>query len=227
MNSQLNKNKPDCPLCKSDDNVHFFVDKFRSYLKCRVCALIFVPPRFYVSPEDEKSRYEEHNNDAGDKGYRNFLKRIVTPVQDRFAIGANGLDFGCGPTQVLAEMLENKGFEMEVYDPIYARDKAVFESGFDFVVSTEVVEHLRRPMFEIKRLISLLKEGGMLALMTRLYDKSISFRGWHYKNDRTHICFYSLETFRWLSRELDIRCELFASDILVFDTRKQFRTFNV
>ena len=32
-------------------------------------------------------------------------------------------------------------------------------------------------------------------------EGAAAFRSWSYKNDLTHICFYSPETFRWLGRE--------------------------
>jgi 2-polyprenyl-3-methyl-5-hydroxy-6-metoxy-1,4-benzoquinol methylase len=149
-----------------------------------------VTSEFHVSRENEKARYEEHNNDPNDIGYRNFLARIAVPIRERFQSGASRLDFGCGSTAVLADILTENGFEMEIYDSFYETDKSVLNKRFDFVVSTEVVEHLSKPLEVFKKLFSLLKVGGTHAVMRCLYEDSIDFENWHYKNDCTHICFY-------------------------------------
>ncbi len=206
-----------CLLCLSAKNNFFFEDKFRAYRCCNVCSIIFVPKAFHVSKKSEKARYEEHNNDPDDIRYRDFLERIAVPIRERFEIGAKGLDFGCGPTPLLAEIFTEDGFEMSVYDPFYAENKSVLDEKYDFIVSTEVVEHLNNPMREFKRLFAMLKQNGVLAIMTRLYDDSIDFKTWHYKNDRTHICFYSIETFNWLADQIGVSYAQVEKDIFVFE----------
>jgi hypothetical protein len=175
-----------------------------------------VPISFHVSKDDEKARYEEHNNDADDPGYRQFLERITEPIKEHFQIGASGLDFGCGPTTLLADILKKDGFEMEVFDVFYETDISVLDKKYDFIVSTEVVEHLSNPLREFKRLFSMLESDGVLAVMTRLHDDSIDFKTWHYKNDRTHIGFYSIETFDWLANYLGVNYAQVESDIFIF-----------
>lgn len=220
MTSNQEKTSAACLLCDSNECEPFFEDKFRSYLCCRECSLIFVPSEFHVSPESEKARYEEHNNDPEDAGYRAFLERIAIPVRERFEKGARGLDFGSGPTPLLAKILTDSGFEMKVYDPIYAPDPEMLEKRYDFVVTTEVVEHLKTPLAEFKKLFSLIGHDGMLAVMTRPFDETVDFRGWHYKNDRTHICFFSEATFDWLSGELVESYIRVENDIFVFDRKR-------
>ncbi len=208
-----------CLLCYSKDHELFFKDKFRAYRRCNVCSILFVPTKYYISRKSEKARYEEHNNDPDDIRYREFLERIAEPIRERFAIGASGLDFGCGPTPLLADILAEDGFEMEIYDSFYETDKAVLDKKFDFIVSTEVVEHLSKPLAEFEKLFSMLKDDGILAVMTQLHDDSIDFKTWHYKNDCTHICFFSIETFDWLAKHLDITYAQVESDIFVFETK--------
>jgi len=205
-----------CLLCDSYNKEFFLRDKFRDYFRCSNCSLIFVPRQFHVSREKEKARYEEHNNDEHDKGYRDFITRIVEPIKGRLTEGGSGLDFGCGPTPLLAKVFREEGFAMEVYDSFYEVDKTVLGKKYDFVVSTEVLEHLGNPLNEIKDLFSLLQPGGILAIMTLPFDSSVYFRGWHYKNDSTHICFYSVETFDWLSAHLGITYERIGKDIFIF-----------
>lgn len=172
---------------------------------------------------DEKARYDEHQNDGEDLGYRGFLSRMVAPIARRCSAGARGLDFGCGPTPVLADMLRESGFSMDIYDPFYWPDRRVLDGSFDFVVCTEVLEHLRQPLAVFRQLLSLLATGGVLALMTRPYVEAVEFSSWHYKNDRTHIGFYSLATFDWLSRKFDLDYRQLEDDIFVFEPRAILR----
>lgn len=223
MESDTEKDVIKCLLCASENHEFFFRDKFREYRRCSECSLLFVPTEFHVSLENEKARYEEHNNDAGDLRYRRFLERIALPIRERFDAGAHGLDFGCGPTPLLAEILREDHFEMDVYDLFYAPDKSVLGREYDFIVSTEVVEHLGKPLREFEKLLSMLNPGGMLAVMTRPFDSSIDFKTWHYKNDRTHICFFSMQTFDWLSKHLRIKYRQVEHDIFVFETDGQGR----
>jgi 2-polyprenyl-3-methyl-5-hydroxy-6-metoxy-1,4-benzoquinol methylase len=167
--------------------------------------------------KNEKVRYEKHNNDADDLGYREFLERIAVPIRERFAKGSSGLDFGCGPTILLADILKEDGFAMEVYDSFYETDISVLQAKYDFIVSTEVVEHLRYPLQEFQMLLAMLKENGVLVVMTQIYDDSIDFKIWHYKNDRTHIGFYTVETFDWLAKKLGVKYTQVENDIFVFE----------
>ncbi len=205
-----------CTLCGLQNNSFFFRDKFREYQKCNVCSIIFVSSKYHVSRIEEGARYEEHNNDPNDKGYRDFLSQIAKPINEYFPNGANGLDFGCGPTPLLAQILGELGFEMDVFDPFYAIDKSVFDRDYDFVVSTEVFEHLSKPLIEIRKLLEIIKPDGLLAIMTLPYTESIDFHKWHYKNDATHICFYTIETFDWLSNHLDISYDQVGNNIFIF-----------
>ena len=148
------------------------------------------------------------------------MTRIVAPIKARFPNEGRGLDFGCGPTPLLVRVLEEEGFKMEVYDSFYETDRAVLDQKYDFVVSTEVLEHLSDPLNVIKKLLSLIRSNGVLAIMTLPFDSSVEFQGWHYKNDATHICFYSIETFNWLSEPLGITYEQIGKDIFVFEKEK-------
>ncbi|MCB1025151.1 MAG: class I SAM-dependent methyltransferase [Acidobacteria bacterium] len=206
----------ECPICSPSYHQFFFRDKFREYFRCSNCSLIFVPPEFHPTRPNEKARYEEHNNDPDDQGYREFLERIVPPIKERMPKGARGLDFGCGPTPLLADMLTENGYLMEIYDSFYETERKVLERSYDFIVSTEVLEHLSQPLSELQKLLSILKPGGIIAIMTLPFDSSIDFSGWHYKNDPTHICFYSAETFDWLAAHLGLTYERVENDIFIF-----------
>jgi hypothetical protein len=204
-----------CPLCGSTRTQEYLEDKVRSYNRCSRCDLVFVPPAHFLSPEEEKRVYDMHENNPADAGYRQFLSRLHGPMSERLPAGASGLDFGSGPGPTLSLMFEEQGHAMCIYDPFYAPDNSIFERRYDFITATEVVEHLHRPGFELDRLWSLLHPGGLLGLMTKRLDDRHDFAAWHYKNDPTHVVFFSRRCFEWLSAGWGTRPVFPADDVVI------------
>lgn len=210
----------DCPLCGADASSDYHRDHRRPYRQCARCRLVFVPSEHYLSRDAERAEYELHENDPGDAGYRGFLSRLAGPLLQRLSPGASGLDFGCGPGPALAQMLEEQGFIMSLYDPFFHPDRSALGQRYDFITSTEVVEHLHYPGQELARLWSMLRPGGVLGVMTKLVRDVEAFSGWHYKNDPTHVCFFSEATWEWWAQQHDARLELLGSDVILL-TREQ------
>ncbi len=204
-----------CPLCSSSAE-DYHQDKSRAYFQCPNCRLVFVPPGSFLSAEEEKARYDLHQNSPDDTGYRKFLSRMFLPMSSRLAMGSRGLDFGCGPGPTLSIMFEELGHPMAIYDPFYAADETVLEIEYDFITATEVVEHLQSPKQSLNRLWRCVKPGGHLGIMSKLVIDQEVFADWHYKNDDTHICFYSEETFVWLAREWQTEPSFVGKDVILF-----------
>lgn len=189
-----------CPLCKrviSFAAAPFSRDRRRVYLQCPRCELVFVPPSFHLSPQEEKAEYDRHENRLEDTQYRAFLDRLAAPLSASLPPGARGLDFGCGPAPALAALLEERGFTVALYDLYYRDDPSMLRQRYDFITASEVVEHLAQPAAVLARLWALLRPGGVLGIMTKRVRDAEAFSGWHYKNDPTHISFFSPRTFRW------------------------------
>ena len=170
----------------------------RDYLRCGTCALTYLPASQHADAARERARYEEHNNSSSDPGYRSFLDRVLSPLCARLAPGSEGLDYGCGPGPT-AVMLAERGFRTYNYDRYFFPDEAVLSRKYDFLVCTEVLEHLRRPAEDLARLDALLKPGGLLGVMTGVLEDDASFADWWYRRDFTHICFYRPETLAWIA----------------------------
>ncbi len=204
-----------CPLCESPGSLPFWEEQHRPYRRCEQCQLVFVPPAYHLSEAAEKAEYDLHRNDPADNGYRNFLSRLFNPLGQRLPAGAKGLDFGCGPGPALAMMLAEAGFDMTVYDPFYAPHKTALRRRYDFIACSEVVEHFRFPGREFTTLWQLLEPGGWLGVMTKLVIDRQAFARWHYKNDLTHIAFFSRETFGFLAARLDAHLDFAGSDVIL------------
>jgi len=188
-----------CPLCRGRASDLFYQDARRVYFQCPACRLIFVPPEYYLSLEEEKAEYDLHQNNPADEGYRRFLKQVFNPVNRVLSPGSQGLDFGCGAGPLLADMFKAAGHKMAVYDPHYVPDAAVLADVYEFITASEVLEHLRRPGEVLDQLISILKPGGLLGLMTGMARDRPAFSRWHYIRDLTHVCFFSRATFNWIA----------------------------
>jgi len=188
-----------CPLCRAREVSKFSTDKRRNYLSCTACGLIFVPPSLFLSRADEKKRYDLHRNAPGDAGYRRHLSRLFVPLQQHLPPESSGLDFGSGPEPVLSRMFAEAGHAMTIFDQYYEHAPAALERRYDFIAASEVVEHLREPGKELDRLWACLRRGGWLGIMTQFAVDRAAFPGWHYKNDLTHICFYSRPVFAWMA----------------------------
>lgn len=204
-----------CPLCKGSA-FDYHRGRRRNYLACSRCGLVFVPAEFFVSADQEKARYELHQNSPDDAGYRKFLSRICDPLIQRLPVGCRGLDFGCGPGPTLAVLFQELGYPVALYDPFFATDESVLEEQYDFVTATEVVEHLREPARSLEEMWRCVKPGGYLGLMTKLITEQTQFGSWHYKNDFTHICFYSRGTFEWLASRWGTTPVIEGGDVILF-----------
>lgn len=205
-----------CPLCKADKVLDFFQDKRRNYLRCEICNLVFVPPFQLLTAADEKSRYDLHQNSPADQNYRRFLSRIFIPMQRCLNPGSCGLDFGSGPEPTLSVMFKEAGHFMAIFDFFYANVPSALEKQYDFITATEVVEHLHDPIMELERLWTCLKHGGRLGIMTKLAPDQDLFSRWHYKNDLTHVCFFSEITFKWLAGKWNADLTFEDKDVAIF-----------
>lgn len=206
-----------CPLCETpESSSHFYSDSKRNYYRCSRCNLIHVLPYQHLSPEEERKEYDKHQNAPEDEGYRKFLSRLFILLNNQLRPGSHGLDFGSGPGPTLSVMLEETGHYMNLFDPFYAPDKDVLSMQYDFITASEVVEHFHDPASELELLWSLLKPGGWLGIMTKLALDIEAFSKWHYKNDLTHVCFFSKETMEYLAHQWNTEFRLFGKDIILF-----------
>lgn len=205
-----------CPLCGSVESSLFHKDAKREFSQCPRCLLVFVPSEFHLEPDKEKAEYDLHENNPSDPGYRKFLSRLSEPLLRKLPPNQKGLDFGCGPGPALAMMMKMKGYSMDLYDLYYYPDDTVFENKYDFITATEVFEHLKRPGQVFGQLINMLHNGGILGIMTKLVIDQKAFRRWHYIQDPTHICYFSRETFEYLSEKYSLQIDYADRDVVFF-----------
>lgn len=205
-----------CPLCGGPNNELFHEDSRRPYFRCAECQLVFVSQTDRLPPDEEKMRYDLHENDPNDTGYRAFLNRLCTPMLKKMTPGMRGIDYGCGPGPTLSSMFEAAQFPCAIYDPFYAHDAAVLEKKYEFLSCSEAMEHFYNPLDEFERFLKLVKPGGLIGIMTQLVTEKESFAHWHYITDETHVCFFSEATFRWLAEKYQLKVEFPSKSVILF-----------
>lgn len=184
-----------CPLCNHSGKP-FYKDTF---FVCENCFGLYRNRKYYVDARKEREVYERHNNDVNDPRYQQFVSPITCYVLDHFKPDQTGLDFGSGTGPVISKMLQDQGYRIYQYDPFFANDVALLNETYDYIVCCEVAEHFHQPDVEFRLLHSLLKPCGALVCMTHLYDDTIAFPNWYYKNDPTHVFIYRKETLHYIA----------------------------
>ncbi len=206
-----------CPLCSNTNSQFYHQDKIRIYWQCTQCSLVFVEQQYLPSLAREKKEYALHNNDFEDQGYCRYLMRIIDAVKEVTDIknDITAIDFGSGPNPVLAHLMKDKGFQCQYYDPIFAPNPEVLSQHYDLITCTEAIEHFHQPSNEWQLWQKMLKPGGWLAIMTKRVIDLERFKSWHYKNDITHVSFFSNNTFNWLAAKDGYRCFFPQPDIVL------------
>lgn len=191
-----------CPLCMKPVGFNEVNGPIaRVYNHCETCNLIFTDTRFFPSKIAEEKRYRKHNNGIQNKGYVTSLNEAIKPALEFLKPGMQGLDYGCGPEPTLSKLLEQDGFACDVYDPIFFPELDQ-NKQYDFIFATECFEHFFFPAKDLQKIKKLIKEGGILVIMTEVWQSLEKFKNWHYAKDPTHVSFYHPRTFDVIAKKL-------------------------
>ena len=213
-----------CPLCNSKETKIFHDDNIvnskrfnmgRLYYQCLACELIFLNESMLPNQEIEIKKYNEHTNNPEEEGYRKFLQNLLDPLTEKLRVGDEGLDFGSGPGPTISVIMKERGFNVCDFDPYFNNDLSLLDKSYDFVTSTEVFEHFFKPKESLELVLSLLKDGGILGVMTKLYQNSINFNDWYYRRDATHVIFFTENTFKWIASHYHLKLEILSDNVII------------
>lgn len=196
--------KNTCVFCESIE-IESRVIGTRLYHQCVTCHGIFLDLKDRLSPSDEKKRYEMHTNSLQDSGYRAYLEKFIDDIMHFLSIKGesivkieNIIDYGSGPNPCLVQLLREKGYRAQGWDPFFSPEKAGLDSGHDMVTCLEVAEHFGIPRNDFIKIAQYIDLDGFLGLGTHLLPEFSSaeqlwdfFNTWWYRQDSTHISFYS------------------------------------
>ncbi|WP_429139232.1 class I SAM-dependent methyltransferase [Aeromonas allosaccharophila] len=203
-----------CPLCASAQAYSLPVAGKR-YHRCLACELVWLDEADHLDEAAEKAVYDGHDNRVDDPRYRTFLMRAFGEVLSRVAIPASGLDFGCGPGPALVAMGREAGYQMAGYDKFFANFPELLTRQYDFITSTEVIEHIAEPRAALEQLWACLKPGGVLVLQTQRVLSDERFKNWRYRHDPTHIVFFAEASFQVLATNWQAELSFPHADVAV------------
>ncbi len=200
-----------CHIC-SEECTEFTVERKkwrRRYHSCPRCEYIFMDEEDLLSGTEELARYEEHNNSVEDEGYREYFRKFIDYSMEGMDREAQILDYGSGPQPVLASVMEELGFaNVDIYDKYFTEGSLDPEKKYHVITSTEVVEHIYRPMEVFRELAWKLIPGGRLIIMTAFHPRNEEeFGKWWYINDPTHVVFYTIKTLEYIGEQLGLVVE--------------------
>ena len=201
-----------CNLCNSNDVKKHFSRSEVDYFLCDTCKLIFMAPSHHPDLNYCEARYKLHKNDPFDEGYKHFLMELASPCFRLVDKNAKCLDYGCGPAKVMETIFKENGYNMESYDPCFYPE--LTPGSYDLITCNEVFEHFSFPAAECKRLCGILKDDGILAIGTNMWNSKTDFKTWHYLTDPTHISIYNKQTVTCLAEIFGLKTVEFYGDRL-------------
>lgn len=193
--------KKKCFFCDNDEFAQLTV-RGQVYDRCLSCGGVFLRPEHYLTNEAERDRYTMHHNGLENTDYRAYLERFLDStitrvsrvVPDNLPI-QTVLDWGSGPTPSLVALLRERGYDARGYDPFFLPDFKPFDGGADLILCLEVAEHFHDPVRSFTEMSRNLRSGGLLAVKTGFLPDVAEidsfFAAWWYREDPTHVCFYT------------------------------------
>lgn len=196
-----------CKICKETTRTIKDSKKELSYYRCDACGFVFLDDRQRVDKVKEKAQYDSHNNGFENQGYvqmfEDFIELAISPYLMTIK---TALEFGSGPGPVLSKLLENRGLAVDIYDLYYAPAKVYEGKTYDLISSTEVFEHLQKPLEILELLAKHTNEQGYIVLMTKFPPKEDkAFLAWWYRRDPTHISFFTPQSFEIMAQKVGLK----------------------
>jgi 2-polyprenyl-3-methyl-5-hydroxy-6-metoxy-1,4-benzoquinol methylase len=175
-----------CPACEHPETHYFVTKNDYPFNHCTECDFIFLNPmpvqgELNEQYTDDEKEAEPTYNKAGSRLRRAFIK---LPRFFPYAFGKNALDFGCGGGFVAHALSyiakSSAGIDISENAVAYARKRfkrATYfcmdfvqlletEDKYDFVYSSEVIEHVSDINLYMETLAHLVKKGGYAYITT-------------------------------------------------------------
>lgn len=198
---------PKCLLCSSETSPISaastelkIVEGTERFFRCDTCGAVSVPRELHLTDSDEIERYGLHDNSLENNGYRKYLSGVTLDVKEAVSDikSRTVLDYGAGDEAVLTTLLKEEGIDCTAYDPNY-ESLSILNGTYGLIIACESAEHFRDPREEFARINEHLTSGGYLWIRTEMLESAPYFSGWWYKNDLTHIFFYSHKTMNYIA----------------------------
>jgi len=197
-----------CRLCHNQAQLVF--EDVRPFYACNVCGLIFSD--CFLSIEAVEKHYKDQHTNPFDwkkeaEGFVEWLKNFGFSVP---LWSLSIFDYGSGGG-FLTEALRKIGFKVDCYEPMLHGEfiRENYANAYDVIILNEVVEHLEDINKTLDIVYNVLADNGVVFIKTLLMDKIINdplnfqelFKSWWYKDDPTHISFFSFLTIEYICKD--------------------------
>jgi SAM-dependent methyltransferase len=226
--------RPGCPLCAGSAATpriaHASLDPYR-VVACAACGLAYLsprPPEAVLRALYERDDYYGSDTEAGYACYREqelalrlTFRRLLRGLARRGLAGGSLLEVGCGAGYLLDEAAaffsHREGTEYSRAAAAEAAKRAdrihvggiecVRGARFDVVLSSQVIEHVHRPLDFVREQVARLRPGGAVVVATpwmgSAWQRALG-RRWPSLKVPEHVVYYDR---RSLARLLE-RCGL-------------------
>lgn len=205
-----------CRLCSKPSTIVFH--DTRIFFACNRCGLIFTDRN--LSDSDSIKHYiAQHDNGFNWIHEADYILKLIPTINDNYAI----LDYGSG-CGLLAKELRERGFNVSCYEPMYDGlfDLSKYNYNYDVIILNEVIEHVDNILLVLNNIYYSLKSKGYIIIKTLRTDSIIIspfdfetiFKSWWYKDDLTHISFFSYLTFEYICNNMFDNLKIIHNDAL-------------
>lgn len=184
-----------CKICKNKT-----IDKAIkniNYHFCPFCGFLAKDDSVILDSDKEFERYQKHDNNDN-MGYVKYQEDFYQMIKDY--LGKNVLDYGCGNGHILANIINKNEHVCSYYDLYFYPKENIEKSLYNAIILEEVVEHLKDPVLVLSNVIKFLDSNGNLIIRTRFIPSNVFDSDWWYLRDTTHISFFDIKTFEYLSK---------------------------
>jgi len=209
-----------CPICSGSSVCHERVLNNVELVRCQVCDFV------YANLTDEYIKIQNSGFDEGAAvSYEEnqtivdklWFARIVKKITDRIGNGSV-LDIGCGNGALLKNFLD-KGWKVSGIDlspwaekfaqqygyklyPCELERAGLPDNCYDVVVSTSTLEHIPQPFQHIKKILGVVKPGGLAYFsgMPNYGSLSVRLKVSDFRNNKPpqHVNYFTYQSIRKL-----------------------------
>jgi len=211
-----------CRICAGP--ARFFFKDARTFYRCENCRFVFTNETMDGNDQDKHFQAQATDDPAFWRRVAETYIQLAAP----YIIPRNILDFGSG-NGGLSNALTDMGYAVSSFEPRIHGEfrEQKYADRFDMIVANQVIEHLFEPSAGMAAPTEYLADEGILFVTSSFTDSFIhspdaveQFRGWWFKDDRTHVSFYCYWTLQFICDRIGLEIIGFGPIAAIMKKRK-------